>query len=71
MLNADLLKEKISAAGYTIAGVSVDLEMDISTFYRKIGGASVFSIDDVYKMKRLLNLSSEDAESIFFAENLA
>jgi len=47
------------------------LEISRSSFYRKMNGLTEFTHDEIGKIIELLNLSSDRAMSIFFADRVS
>ena len=67
MINILKLKGKIVEAGMTILSISKALNMDRSTFYRKMNeDGTDFTIREVNIMINKLNLSFNDVQDIFF-----
>lgn len=72
MINILKLKGKIVEAGMTILSVSKALNMDRSTFYRKMNeDGTDFTIKEVNIMINILNLSFNDVQDIFFNKLVA
>ena len=72
MINILKLKAKIVEAGMTILSVSKALNMDRSTFYRKMNeDGTDFTIKEVNIMINILNLSFNDVQDIFFNKFIA
>lgn len=72
MVNILKLKGKIVEAGLNISILSKELNIDRSTFYRKLSeDGTVFTIKEVNIMIDKLNLSFEDVKSIFFNQLVA
>lgn len=72
MINILKLKAKIVEAGMTILSVSKALNMDRSTFYRKMNeDGTDFTIKEVNIMINILNLSFNDVQDIFFNKLVA
>lgn len=68
-VDIDLLKKSIAASGKTKETVAKELGIDYSTFARKMNSeALAFSIGQMHKMVDVLDLSAEQAKSIFFAQ---
>lgn len=70
MIDKDKLKKAIANKGLTIAAVSKKLNMNPSTFFRKIN-KNAFLIKEAYQICEILDLSNKDAIEIFFANNVA
>lgn len=58
-------------AGVSKEDMASALGVNIATVYRKINGESDFTLSELKKLKKILKLSSEDVDSIFFADQLA
>lgn len=67
MTNTGLLREKIDASGYKIAFVASQCDLTYQGFLKKMKGQTEFKVNEVQKLKDLLDLSSQDANEIFFA----
>ena len=72
MVNILKLKGKIVEAGMTILSISKELNMDRSTFYRKMNeDGTYFTIKEVNIMINKLHLSFSDVQDIFFDKLVA
>lgn len=68
MTNAEKLKAKLNEKGMSIEDISKAIEIDKSTFYRKLASNGMtFTIGEVDKISKVLNLSVDDINSIFLA----
>lgn len=68
-VDIDLLKKSIAASGKTKETVAKELGIDYSTFSRKMNSdALAFSIGQMHKMVDVLDISADQAKSIFFAQ---
>lgn len=64
------LRGKIAEAGMQNKTVAQALDMDPSTFYRKMKSkALTFTIEEMHQIVKVLNLSKEEACAIFLDEN--
>lgn len=70
-MNANELKGRIVAAGYTIESFCVKAGFTRSTFDRKMSGASKFDQAEICRIVSVLGLSMEDVRTIFFADLVA
>ncbi|PWM62198.1 MAG: phage repressor protein [Clostridia bacterium] len=69
-VNTELLRRKIEDSGMTITSFSAAIEMDPSTFYRKIdSGGCKFTIGQMHKAVAVLKLKKAEAVQIFLGEN--
>lgn len=55
-------------ANVTIEKAAKEMNMDPATFYRKKTGESDFYRKEIQILRKILNLSSGDVDSIFFDE---
>ena len=68
MTNAEKLKVKLKEKDMSIEDISKAIEIDKSTFYRKLASDGMsFTIGEVDKISKVLNLSVQDINSIFLA----
>ena len=64
------LRGKIAEAGMKNKTVAQALDMDPSTFYRKMKSKALgFTIGEMHQMVEVLDLSKEEACAIFLSEN--
>ena len=72
MSNINKLKGKIVEAGLNVEELSKRANISRSTFYRKLGkNGTDFTILEVYKIVTALQLSTQEAISIFFSQLVA
>jgi len=72
MVNVDLLRDALSKQGVTVEQAAQAIDVDRATFYRRLAtNGARFTIDEVEKLAKLLNLSRVEMEHIFFARELA
>lgn len=72
MINILKLKGKIVEAGMNVSSLSRELNIDRSTFYRKLNeDGTYFSIKEINVMIAKLNLSFDDVKNIFFNQSVA
>ena len=67
-MNTYLLMAKLYSRKITQKELAKRLEIDRSTLYRKLSGASVMTVSDVRAITRELNLSQNEIMDIFFSE---
>lgn len=67
MANIKMLEDKMKEKNISIAEMSRQLNIDESTWYRKRKNSQSFSIGEAEKICQILELSSEETTSIFFA----
>ncbi len=70
MTNVELLKKKIADSGLKIAYITENLGISYQGFSRKANGETEFKASEISIMRRLLNLTAEETEEIFFAGNV-
>lgn len=71
-IDVNRLKEKIAETGVNIEAFAKSVEMDKTTFYRKLNAGGVkFTICEIQRIIKKLGLSNEEAMSIFFTEEVA
>lgn len=58
-------------SGLTKEEIANALSIDVSTLYRKISGKSEFVLSEIRTLKRILGLSNDDVDRIFFNDELA
>ena len=66
MLNASKLRDKMNEKNISVKELSEKMLINSATFYRKLKKNS-FEISEADVIVRELNLSQEEANSIFFA----
>lgn len=72
MVNVNKLRGKIIEKGLSVKELADNLEMDRSTLYRKMNSeGDTMTISDAVNISRILDLSLEEVNSIFFSEFVA
>lgn len=72
MVNINKLRGKIIENGLSVKDLADNLEMDRSTLYRKMNSeGDTMTIRDAEKISKILNLSLEEVNSIFFSNFVA
>lgn len=66
MVNTNKLRGAIAEKRLTQRYVATKMGIGMTTFYRKMK-VGVFSSDEMYKLKNILELTNADAIAIFFA----
>lgn len=70
MVNANLLKGKIIAAGYTQYALAKQMNMSKNTLTAKILGKSSFNSDEILTLCELLDITSDKEKvEIFLAQS--
>lgn len=66
-MNAELLKTKIKESGKSVGAVASDINVDESTFYRKLQkNGETFTVAQAAAIKDALGLSAHEAFDIFY-----
>ena len=65
-MNIELLEEKIKKSGLKYEFIAEKLNITEAGLRKKRAGISEFKESEVIILKKILNLSSEDIEEIFF-----
>ncbi len=66
MTECNMLKQKIEDSGLTFAFLSKHLNIDRATLYNKVNGITEFKASEIAIISKLLNLSVEERDRIFF-----
>lgn len=70
MFNKNKFKAKILESGYTVEKLAGQMGINAVTLYRKINEKTDFTRTEILAIKKILNLSVSDVDSIFFAHQL-
>ena len=62
---------RVIAEGYTLTTVAEQLQISPATLNRKMARGGDFTRSELQKLRAVLNLTDEDMNEIFFAEELA
>lgn len=71
MINSELLKDKIKESGMKIQYVAIQIGLTPAGLYKKLNNGSEFKVSEIMALTRVLNLSSEERDAIFFAHDVA
>ena len=66
MINSELLHKKIKEKGFNCSSFSKEIQMSKSSFSQRMNGKINFSISDVKRIIKVLNLTYKDTNDIFF-----
>nr|WP_293994495.1 toxin-antitoxin system, antitoxin component, Xre family protein [uncultured Fusobacterium sp.] len=69
MINTKLLKRKIDESGYRFSWIAKQLNLSPYGLRKKVDGENEFKVSEVSKICKLLNISDEERENIFFCKN--
>ena len=64
-MDTQKLKSKIVEKGWNVENLADAIKMDRATLYRKLKGDVRMTIGEARKIKEVLNLSEDEAVSIF------
>lgn len=70
MTNTNMLLEAIKRSGYRLSFIAQKLGISRATLYNKIYGRTEFLQSEISLLKDLLNLTAEEGELIFFANDV-
>lgn len=62
------LKKAIQRAGYNYSDMGKKLGITRSAFSKKMSGVNDFKASQVWEIRKILNLSAEEMDSIFFSQ---
>jgi predicted transcriptional regulator len=65
-MKLNMLKGKIVEKGMNVETLAEKIGIDRSSMYRKLNNFEKITIGEAQKIKDVLNLSDEDAKTIFF-----
>lgn len=71
MVDTRLLRQKIDEKRTTISEIASKMGIDKATLYRRIANSETFTIGEVGMITEILNLSHDEAVSIFFSHSVA
>ena len=67
MTNTNKLKAKIAERGLTMKELAENINISSSTFSQKVSGKVKFSQDDIRKIDKELNLTTDELREIFLS----
>ena len=71
MVDTRLLRIKIEVKRTNISEIASKMGIDKATLYRRIANSETFTIGEVGKIAEILNLTHDEAVSIFFSHDVA
>ena len=71
MINIPKLRGKIVENEMSISDLAEKMEISKSTLYQKINGNVSFTIDEVILIAKMLDLTKDEFNNIFFADFVA
>ena len=69
MVDVNLFKKTIKDSGMTTTFICKKSGILRQTLYNRFERPGMFTIDEIVGLKKVLRLSADDVEKIFFAEN--
>lgn len=70
MFNRNLFRAKVVAMGLTLEEVARRMGINPSTLDRKMSGNSDFTRNEIQILRKMLSMTADDCDNIFFAEEL-
>lgn len=70
MTDTVALREKIDESGMSVEAFSKKAEMLRETLYNRLNGKGEFKASEIQNITRVLNLTREERDNIFFAESV-
>lgn len=70
MTNSKELQQRIKDKGLRIGWVAEQLELTYQGFWKKLHGKSSFTFAEVWRLKKILELTNNEIDAIFFAEDV-
>ncbi len=72
MVNTELLREKIEKSGISVSHIANAANVDRSTLYRRLNTSGEgFTVAEATAISKVLNLTTGEVASIFFADIVA
>lgn len=70
MTDSKKLSKEIDESGITITAIAKKLGITREGFYKKLNNETEFKASEISTLQRILNLSNEKRDEIFFAEKV-
>ncbi len=70
MIDSDFLKEKINKSNYNTKYIAKELQLSERELIRKIENKRELNASEIYYLIKLLNLTLEEQDHIFFNNNV-
>lgn len=71
MVDTRILRDKIAERRTNVSELASKIGMDKATLYRRLSDGAAFTIGEVDKIVEILNLTRDEAVSIFFSHEVA
>lgn len=70
MTDCQKLNKIIEESGISFTALSSKMGLHRRTLYNKVNGATEFKVSEIIAIQRILHMTSEERDSIFFASNV-
>lgn len=70
MTNEELLRQKIEESGLKIYFIAKQTGISYQALLNKMRNEREFKVSEIQKLSEILNLSADEKENIFFAQNV-
>lgn len=70
LTDTKLLNAAIKGSGITISHLAIKIGITREAFYKKMRNETEFKASEIVALKKILNLSNEKRDSIFFNEKV-
>ena len=70
MTNEELLRQKIEESGLKIYFIAKQTGISYQALLNKMRNEREFKVSEIQKLSGILNLSADEKENIFFAQNV-
>ena len=69
MTNGDMLRQKIKECGFKMVYVASQCGLTYNGFLKKLNNETEFKVSEMMTLRKMLNLSSKEADAIFFCKD--
>lgn len=66
--NRNLLKSKLALVGMSEKELASEADISYPAYYKKVTGEVYFTVKDIFKIAKVIELTGEDIVAIFFTE---
>lgn len=70
MTHSKMLSDEIAASGITITAIARKIGITREGFYKKLNNETEFKASEIAALQKILGLSNEKRDKIFFAEKV-
>lgn len=67
MINSNALKSVLIKSGHNVEWLADQLGYSSTNMYNKLSGKTMMTLNEVVKIRKILNLDDEQIKEIFFA----